>query len=85
MSKSVFKAKDLGLLGKLIIRVASLLMLLDVKENVGEDRDCVEINNMTIINLTIKFIGPVHERRLTIYLILIQVRYLISITFVCFV
>ncbi len=73
MSTSVFKASDLGIFGKMIIRIAAGLKVLDVKDDVGEDGKHIEINNMTLINLLIKFIGPVHERTLTVYLIAIQV------------
>ena len=73
MSKSLFKSSELGLLGKIIIRIAGALRLLSVTENTGEDKQYMEINNMTLINLLIKFIGPVHERTLTIYMMGIQV------------
>jgi UDP-N-acetylglucosamine--dolichyl-phosphate N-acetylglucosaminephosphotransferase len=35
----------------------------------------VECNNLTLINLMLKFFGPMHERSLTILLIVIQVTY----------
>eukprot|EP00794_Sanderia_malayensis_P011183 gene11183-12357_t len=73
MSMSVFKTSDLGLIGRLIIRIAAALQLLHVKNGVGEDGKFMEINNMTLINLLIKFIGPVHEMKLTICLLALQV------------
>jgi len=33
----------------------------------------VECNNLTLINLMLKFFGPMHEQSLTILLILIQI------------
>lgn len=39
-----------------------------------EDGEYSECNNMTLINFVIKLIGPIHERNLTLLLLLIQVR-----------
>ena len=42
----------------------------------GTDKDgeYTECNNMTLINLVIKILGPTHERTLTSLLLLLQVR-----------
>ena len=78
MSKAVFKKSSLNILGKMTIRVGSFLKILHVEENTGKDKDMMEINNMTIINLVIKFVGPIHERNLTAILVALQVRESIS-------
>ena len=73
MSMAVFKKSDLNILGKVIIRLGAFLRVLHVRENIGEDGASIEINNMTLINLAIKFVGPIHERNLTIILMVVQV------------
>lgn len=73
MSVSQFKESDLGFIASLCIKILSKLRLLSVKKNVGEDGECMEINNMTLINFVIKLYGPIHEQSLTILLLLIQV------------
>lgn len=73
MSKTKCKVKDLKSLGKLIITVLNKLGLLSVQYSNDGDDDYIEFNNMTIINLTIKFVGPIYEGRLTSILLLIQV------------
>lgn len=73
MSKAVFKKSSLNILGKMTIRVGSFLKILHVEENTGKDKDMMEINNMTIINLVIKFVGPIHERNLTAILVALQI------------
>ena len=77
MSKAVFKKTDVSVIGKVVIQTAAALKLLDVKENKGEDGEFIEINNMTLINLLIKFTGPIHERNLTVMLMGVQVRFLL--------
>ncbi|KAF6728885.1 UDP-N-acetylglucosamine--dolichyl-phosphate N-acetylglucosaminephosphotransferase [Oryzias melastigma] len=72
MSYSKFKQKDLSKLGNLILKVAELLKLLEVRR--GQDGDeFIECNNMTLINLVLKILGPVHERNLTVIMLAIQV------------
>lgn len=73
MSKAIFKKSELNLLGRLILRVGAFCRLLHVRENSGKDQDMIEINNMTLINLMIKVVGPVHERTLTVVLMTLQV------------
>ena len=77
MSKAVFKKSTLNILGKMTIRVGSFLKVLHVEEHTGKEKDMMEINNMTIINLVIKFTGPIHERNLTAILVALQVRQLV--------
>ncbi|XP_053703670.1 UDP-N-acetylglucosamine--dolichyl-phosphate N-acetylglucosaminephosphotransferase [Synchiropus splendidus] len=69
MSYSKFKRKDLSKLGHLILKVAELARLLEVREDDG----FIQCNNMTLINLVLKVLGPTHERTLTSIMLLIQV------------
>lgn len=39
------------------------------------DDGFIECNNMTLINLVLKVLGPIHERNLTAIMLSIQVRY----------
>ncbi|XP_063291870.1 UDP-N-acetylglucosamine--dolichyl-phosphate N-acetylglucosaminephosphotransferase [Pelobates fuscus] len=73
MSYSKFKAKDLSGIGSLAIKVTETLGVVDVRREQGEDGEFMEINNMTLINFVLKFIGPTHERNLTVLLLFIQV------------
>ncbi|XP_051748575.1 UDP-N-acetylglucosamine--dolichyl-phosphate N-acetylglucosaminephosphotransferase isoform X1 [Ctenopharyngodon idella] len=73
MSYSKFKQKDLGKLGQLILKVAEMLWLLDVRRGQEGDDEFIECNNMTLINLVLKVLGPTHERNLTAIMLLIQV------------
>lgn len=54
-------------------QVAELLKLLEVRRGQEGDDEFIECNNMTIINLVLKLLGPTHERNLTVIMLLIQV------------
>ncbi|XP_077985577.1 UDP-N-acetylglucosamine--dolichyl-phosphate N-acetylglucosaminephosphotransferase-like [Glandiceps talaboti] len=73
MSYSRFKKEELKFLGWVALKIFSIFGLVDFREDIGEDGQYMECNNLTIINFVIKLIGPTHERRLTIYLLIIQV------------
>lgn len=73
MSYSKFKKKDLSQLGRLIVQVAEILKVLEVRRGQDGDGDFIECNNMTLINLILKFFGPIHERNLTVIMLVIQV------------
>ena len=73
MSYAVFKMSDLRPLGKLMLSVFSLLRLVQVETGVGEDKKSTRVNNFTLINFVIKVLGPLHERTLTVIMLLIQV------------
>ncbi|XP_040508199.1 UDP-N-acetylglucosamine--dolichyl-phosphate N-acetylglucosaminephosphotransferase isoform X2 [Gallus gallus] len=75
MSYSKFKTKSLSTLGTYILKVVKILHIVDVRSGMDEDGEYSECNNMTLINFVIKLIGPIHERNLTLLLLLIQ-RYL---------
>lgn len=44
-----------------------------VRQSENEDGAFTECNNMTLINLLLKVFGPMHERNLTLFLLLLQV------------
>lgn len=73
MSYSKFKTKSLSFLGTFILKVAENLGLLTVRHSEDEDGAFTECNNMTLINLLLKVFGPMHERNLTLLLLLLQV------------
>ena len=54
-------------------QAAELLRLLEVRRGQEEDDEFIECNNMTLINLVLKILGPVHERSLTTIMLLLQV------------
>ena len=54
-------------------QAAELLRLLEVHRGQEEDDEFIECNNMTLINLVLKILGPVHERSLTTIMLLLQV------------
>lgn len=54
--------------------MAETLWLLDVRRGQEGDDEFIECNNMTLINLVLKILGPTHERNLTAIMLLIQVR-----------
>ncbi|KAG7266911.1 hypothetical protein CRUP_005516 [Coryphaenoides rupestris] len=59
MSYSKFKRKDLSKLGNLVLQVAELLRVLEVRRGQEEDDEFIECNNMTLINLVLKVFGSV--------------------------
>ncbi|XP_053404402.1 UDP-N-acetylglucosamine--dolichyl-phosphate N-acetylglucosaminephosphotransferase-like [Mercenaria mercenaria] len=73
MSYSVYKQSDLKPLGKLCLSVYKLFGVVHIKENTGEDGMYSECNNLTLINLMLKFFGPLHERKLVTILLLLQI------------
>ncbi|XP_021062337.1 UDP-N-acetylglucosamine--dolichyl-phosphate N-acetylglucosaminephosphotransferase isoform X1 [Mus pahari] len=73
MSYSKFKTKSLSFLGTFILKVAENLRLVTVHRGESEDGAFTECNNMTLINLLLKVLGPTHERNLTLLLLLLQV------------
>lgn len=69
-SKTQFRLSELGILGRICVKIFKLLRIIDWKE----DADGITTtNNFTLINLTLVVCGPTHEKRLTTYLLLIQV------------
>lgn len=75
MSTVRFKYKDLKFLGRASIGILESMGLLSVQRNVGENREYMECNNFTLVNLVLKLFGPMHERSTTIIILLIQVKF----------
>lgn len=69
-SVTIFKESDLGVLGKIMFRILKILRMVNVKE---VKDGLIECNNLTIINFFILFTGPIHESKLTQYLLAFQV------------
>ncbi|ETN78153.1 glycosyltransferase, group 4 family [Necator americanus] len=73
MSKAEFKESDLKMLGKLALRLFSSFGLLHSRSFERDGERWQEINNLTILNLVLKFAGPLHEKTLTNVLLSIQI------------
>nr|KAF6437456.1 dolichyl-phosphate N-acetylglucosaminephosphotransferase 1 [Molossus molossus] len=84
MSYSKFKTKSLSFLGTFILKIAESLQLVTVHQSDDEDGAFTECNNMTLINLLLKVFGPMHERNLTLLLLLLQVSLGMGLTPPCF-
>jgi len=73
ISSARFKQTDLGKFGFVVLKFLKTLRLVHLKCNLGEDGEYMECNNMTLINLVLLKLGPLHEERLTIILIIFQI------------
>ena len=73
MSMSVFKESDLRWPGGLFLGVASSLGLAHLRRFERDGESWAECNNLTVINLALKMLGPMHERSLTVLLLILQV------------
>ena len=72
MSMAIFTDEETTRLGRFIIVFLHKLGFLHVREHVENDVKYTEVNNMTLINLALKFFGPMHEERLTLLLLGVQ-------------
>lgn len=72
MSYVKFKKSDVNQMGQIILYVVGILGIADVKHNVGEDESFIKCSNFTLNNIFLKFFGPMHERTLTISVLLFQ-------------
>ena len=75
MSYATFPVEELGPVGGAFLKTVHWFGLADVQWVMIDKKHQISVNNLTIINFVLKFIGPTHERTLTIYMILIQVCY----------
>ena len=73
MSYAQFPPDQLGPGGDLFLKVVHMFGLAKVEWGVGDSGKDVKVNNLTLINFVLKFVGPTHEQTLTIYMMLIQV------------
>lgn len=69
ISVTRFKYSELNFLGKLMVNIFRLFKIISWQEKNGY----VTTNNFTLINLVLLFFGPLHEEKLTIVLIAIQI------------
>lgn len=65
-----FKLDQINFLGRICFKIFQMLRLVRIKKL---DDGFVECNNFTLINLLLKFLGPMAERKLTCLLLIIQV------------
>lgn len=68
-SQAIFNKSELTLLGLFILKVFSMFKLVQMKE----DGKVVQVNNLTVINLILIWVGPLHEATLTIVLLCLQI------------
>ncbi|KAK6173487.1 hypothetical protein SNE40_016928 [Patella caerulea] len=73
LSVTKFKYQELSILGKLFITIYKTFGVIKVWEKKGEDKQYMECNNFTLINLIIRFLGPLHERTLVSIIIVFQI------------
>lgn len=77
MSYTKFKTKDLKLLGRLFLFIFKTFYIIDVKETMEDGESYTQINNLTLINLVLKFFGPMNEQNAVIIILLLQVSYFV--------
>ncbi|XP_061703942.1 UDP-N-acetylglucosamine--dolichyl-phosphate N-acetylglucosaminephosphotransferase [Cydia pomonella] len=68
-SRTVIIKKEMKLLDSLMLKILTVLRLVDIKE----DNESITINNLTLINFFLIKLGPMSEVRLTTNLMLFQV------------
>ncbi|KAI6189828.1 GlcNAc-1-P transferase [Aphelenchoides bicaudatus] len=72
MSMAEYEPDKISKLGRLFVWILRTFGLLHYREFEKDGKKWVEVNNMTILNLTLKYGGPVYEYELTNRLLLIQ-------------
>lgn len=69
-SKTQFRYDELHVLGKIFVKLFRILRLIEWNE---DKNGVVSTNNFTLISLLLVIRGPTHEKKLTNYLLLIQI------------
>lgn len=69
-STIVFKESELKSLGKIMFQIFKTLRMINVKSS---KEGLIECNNFTLINFFIMMTGPIHEKKLTTYLLVFQI------------
>ena len=72
MSMAIFTDEETTRLGRFIIAFLRTIGFLHVRERMEKGVKYTEVNNMTLINLALKFFGPMHEEKLTLLLLGMQ-------------
>ncbi|MCP9256927.1 Glycosyltransferase, group 4 family [Dirofilaria immitis] len=73
MSTIEFKENELKPLTKIILYFLDIFGLLYKEIIQKDDMRWIIINNLTLPNLTLKYTGPVHEKKLTEVLLILQI------------
>ena len=73
MSYAQFKPEQLGKGGGALLKLLQMLKLVTMETGVGENKDEIRVNNLTLINFVIMYIGPQREDKLTAIMMAIQV------------
>lgn len=73
MSYAKFSRSEVSQPTIALLKAANMLGLVSMETGVGEDKDMIRINNLTLINFVIKCVGPCHEQTLTLYMMMFQV------------
>ncbi|CAG9534994.1 unnamed protein product [Cercopithifilaria johnstoni] len=73
MSTVEFKENDLKPLTNVVLNFLDTFGFLDKKIIEKDDVRWTVINNLTLLNLVLKFTGPIHEKKLTEILLILQI------------
>ncbi|VDN94972.1 unnamed protein product [Brugia pahangi] len=84
MSTVEFKENDLKPLTKMVLDFLNIFGLLYKKIIEKNNVRWAVINNLTLLNLVLKFTGPVHEKKLTEILLILQVLFSVLAFFIRF-
>ena len=68
-----FKISSLPTMGRVSFKLLTTFRLVHVKTERGQDKDMVDMSNLTLINLALKVFGPQHEARLTWIMLIGQI------------
>lgn len=68
-----FKIRNENGLDGMIVKILELFRLIKVKRSGTGPDDFIEISNLTLINVVINWVGPIHESTLTNLLMVLQV------------
>lgn len=78
MSYAQFKPDQLRRGGGVVLNLLRMFGLVAMGTGVGDNKDEIRVNNLTLINFVIKFVGPQREDRLTTIMLAVQVCVVLS-------
>uniref|UniRef100_A0A915PUT0 UDP-N-acetylglucosamine--dolichyl-phosphate N-acetylglucosaminephosphotransferase n=1 Tax=Setaria digitata TaxID=48799 RepID=A0A915PUT0_9BILA len=84
MSTVEFKESDIRYLTKIVLYFLDVCGLLHKRIIEKDDARWTVINNLTLLNLILKFTGPMHEKKLTQALLILQVSFSVLAFFIRF-
>lgn len=76
MSVTTFELKNINIIGQLMLKILHTLRLVRIhksKPKDGKKTEQIECNNLTLLNLVLYFMGPLHEKHLVTIILGIQV------------